>query len=282
MAKYDDDYVRKWIQSVGDVRKFELTFFEDVAGIYDSMTRLKNVKRNPTGFSLQDAPILGLLVQTWKLLKLIIWLFKEDSVEFVPIVERSLIEVAVRATYLLKSDNSVVQDYRLSSYKNRLKILEELERDSKLNASKAGQRLRVSIRKKLASEALNPDSFNAQEKNKWRIQGKNFREIFEEVMGEELYAVAYGASSASVHGSWHDLMDWTLVQLKDGTYLPHDAIHTADIANLSMILPFSIEPFRLWARRVEVDDETIAGLLDWVEGHNLLVFRRLDRNYLGS
>ena len=243
------------------------------------MTRLRNVDRNPTGFSLEDAPILGLLVQTWKLLKLIIWLFRESEVEFVPIAERSFIEVAVTAAYLLKCDHSVVQDYRLCSFKNRVAILKGLETDPELSSLKAGQRLRKSIRKKLASEALNPTIFDVQKKNRWRIQGKRFNEIFREVMDEELYPVAYGASSGSVHGSWHDLMDWTLFQLEDGTFLPHEELHTADIANLSMMLPFSIEPFRLWMKRIEVDDEYIADVLTWVEKMNLQILRKLDQVY---
>lgn len=279
MAKYDDEYVGNWIKSEGEAQGFELTFFQDVGEIYDSMTRVRNVERNSTGFPLQDAPILGLLVQTWKLLKLIIWLYQESKLEFIPIAERSFIEVSVTAAYLLKCDHSVIRDYRLCSFKNRLAILEQLETNPDLSASKAGQRLQKSIREKLASETLNPTSFDIQKNNRWRIQGRHFYEIFREVMGEELYPVVYGASSGSVHSSWHDLMDLTLFQLDDGTFLPNDTLHTADIANLSMILPFSIEPFRLWVKRIEADDEYVVDVLNWVERMNLHIFRKLDQVY---
>lgn len=165
VAKYDHEYVGSWLQPTGDVEEFALTFFEDVGEIYELMTRLRNVERNPSGFSLQDAPILGLLVQIWKLLKLIVWFFRRESVESVSVAERSLIEVAVTASYLLKSDASVIEDYRLCGYKNRVTILEELETVPDLSGFKAGQRLQKSIRKKLESEALNPSSFAAQKKN---------------------------------------------------------------------------------------------------------------------
>ena len=48
---------------------FRFVFFKDVAEIYDCLTRLKRVERNPSGFSLDDAPILGLLVRIAKLSK---------------------------------------------------------------------------------------------------------------------------------------------------------------------------------------------------------------------
>jgi hypothetical protein len=72
LQKYDETYVRENLRSLEAVEAFARTFVKDVAEIYDSITRVKNIDRNPTGFSLDDAPILGRLVRTWKLLKEII------------------------------------------------------------------------------------------------------------------------------------------------------------------------------------------------------------------
>ena len=66
---YDATYVREALHSLEGINKFALVFYKDVADIYDCLTRIRNVERNPTGFSLDDAPILGLLVRVWKLLK---------------------------------------------------------------------------------------------------------------------------------------------------------------------------------------------------------------------
>jgi hypothetical protein len=63
--------------------RFALTFYKDVAEIYDCLTRVRNVGRNPTGFSLDDAPILGLLVRIWKLLKEIIRYYEENNAEII-------------------------------------------------------------------------------------------------------------------------------------------------------------------------------------------------------
>ena len=109
LAKYDDAYRARLAAQTPEADQLALTFYEDVAEILDILSRLKNVERNPTGFSIDDAPILGLLVRTWKLLDLIIWIYKEDSAEYAAIAERSLIEVAVTATYLLRSDNAILE-----------------------------------------------------------------------------------------------------------------------------------------------------------------------------
>jgi len=67
--KYDAAYVREGLDSLEAINRFAQTFYKDVAEIYDCLTRVRNVERNPSGFSLNDAPILGLLVRVWKLLK---------------------------------------------------------------------------------------------------------------------------------------------------------------------------------------------------------------------
>ena len=59
--KYDAEFIREGLDSIEKLNTFALLFYKDVAEIYDCITRIKNVERNPVGFSLDDAPILGLL-----------------------------------------------------------------------------------------------------------------------------------------------------------------------------------------------------------------------------
>src|SRR5580698_2167008 len=102
--KYDTSYVRDQLGSLEGINEFALTFCKDVAEIYDCLTRVKNIERNPTGFSLNDAPILGLLVRIWKLLKEIIKYYEQSNAEIISILERPLIEASVVATYLMSND----------------------------------------------------------------------------------------------------------------------------------------------------------------------------------
>ena len=86
VEKYDFDYVRDGLGSTGEINKFALRFYKDVAEIYDCLTRIKNVERNPSGFSLDNAPLLGLLVRIWKLLKEVIRHYEEDNAEIIGIL----------------------------------------------------------------------------------------------------------------------------------------------------------------------------------------------------
>src|SRR6267378_7502806 len=95
--KYNGAFVREGLNSLEGVNKFAPTFYKDVAEIYDCLTRIKNVERNPTGFALDDAPILGLLVRVWKLLKEIVKYYEGDNAEIISVLESPLIEASVTA-----------------------------------------------------------------------------------------------------------------------------------------------------------------------------------------
>ena len=189
LAKYDRAYLASLFASAPETDRLTLAFYEDVAEILDILSRLRNSERNPTGFSIDDASILGLLVRTWKLLKLIVWIYKEDSAEYAAIAERSLIEGAVTATYLLRSEKSTLEDYRRCSYRNRFRMLKQAASGSEYYRSKAGHRLLRSINEKIAREGLDEHSFEDQIRNDWRVQGRTFHAIFKEVVGEDMYAV---------------------------------------------------------------------------------------------
>ncbi|MDE0444081.1 MAG: DUF5677 domain-containing protein [Gammaproteobacteria bacterium] len=277
LTKYDHDYLARFAAATSEADRMALAFYEDVAEILELVSRVKNVDRNPSGFSIDDAPILGLLVRTWKLLKLVVWIYKEDSAEYAAIAERSLIEVAVTATYLLRSDGSTMEDYRRCSYGNRFKILEQAGSGAAYYQSKPGRRLLRSIRAKLAQECLDENSFEQQVSNRWRLEGKTFRRIFEEVMGQDLYAVAYGTASESVHGSWQDVRSYSLQRGAAGGFNPLYEPFRVNVGNVSLIVPFATLPYREWAERVELDDPYIGKVLDFIDKLNIGLFEKYGR-----
>jgi uncharacterized protein DUF5677 len=142
-----------------------------------------------------------LLVRVWKLLKEIIKYYEQNNAEIIGILERPLIEASVVATYLMTNDRSLIEDYRKCSYKDRLRILRDLENGSAFYETKAGNRLLKTVREKMAFEKLTAQDFDVQKKNRWRIQGKSFHNIFSEVEHADLYAATYGIMSESIHGS---------------------------------------------------------------------------------
>lgn len=279
--KYDRAYIDAGLASVEAMNEFALHFCKDVAEIFDVMTRMRNVERNPTGFDLNDAPILGLLVRISKLLREVAWYYEADKGEIVSIIERPLLEAAVMASYLLTQPPEVIEDYRKCSYKDRLRILRDLESGSAFFDTKAGRRLLQAVQEKLDFEGLTKDDFATQKKNSWRVQGKSFRKIFAEVEHDDLYSPSYGIMSESIHGSWNESMDWCLAKNEDGTFSGLPLYHPADVRYIVPTLRFTLEPFRGWLTRVDLADENLKGVLDWIERVNTVLFRTFDEKFDG-
>lgn len=280
--KYDPEYIETALSSLEELNKFAQIFAGDVAEIYDCLARVRNPHRDINGFSLNDAPILGLLVRVAKLLREVARYYGEDNAEIIGILERPLIEAAVMASYLMSQNDEALEDYRKCSYKDRLRLLGDLERGSPFFETKAGKRLLSAIREKMAFEKLTLDDFEAQKKRRWRIQGKSFRDIFAQVMHDDLYPATYGMMSESIHGSWNESMDWGLTRNEDGTFLPYSLYHPADVRFIAPILRFTIEPFRLWLQRIDAYDDGLKGVLDWIEKVNVALFRKFDQHYDGE
>ncbi len=277
--KYMERPLREHFESLDEINQFAITFYKDVAEIYDCLSRVKNRERNPSGYTLDDAPIIGLLVRIWKLLKETIRYHIENNAEFVAIFQRTLIETAVTATYLLKHDAAVLEDYRKCSYKDRLRILRDAKNGSAFSKTKAGKRLLSSVEKKMSLEALTENDFAEQKKNRWRLQGKSFFDIFTELYSEQMYTCTFGMMSESVHCSWNDSMDWCLQRNDDGTFSIYPFFHPADIRYITPLLLFCNEPYALWLKRIGADDRSVTVFLDWIESQNCKLYREFDRLY---
>lgn len=279
IEKYDESYVNDFLNSLDDLGIYAGTFYTDVANIYDAITRIRNHERNPNGFSLDDAPILGLLIRIWKLLKQIIRFYEENNAEFISILERPLVEAAVVSSYLLQNNSDVIRDYRLCSYKDRLRILRNHREGSAFFQTKAGNRLLRSIKAKMCFEGLTEDSFSVQKQNKWKLQGKTFYDIFDTIFDKQLYACTYGMMSESIHGSWNDSMDYCLIQNDDRTFSTYPFFQPADIRYLSPTLVFCNDSYKRWLRRIDVHEPSLFDLLNWVEHFNDVLFQRFDQIY---
>lgn len=281
IGRYDEAYIGKSLGSLDDINRFTGTFVKDVAEIYDCITRIRNIDRNPTGFNLDDAPILGLLTRIWKLLKEIVIYYEQDNAEIISILERPLIEAAVTAEYLLMSDSAVIEDYRKCSYKDRLRILRELKEGSIFFETKAGKRLLKSAQEKMDLEGFSEEDFKEQKKNRWKLQGKTFFDIFKEISDEDLYKYTYGMMSESIHGSWNESMDWCLQKNDDSTFSVYPFYHEADVRYICPTLKFCNESYRLWLKRIDCLDGNMTNVLDWIERVNTRIFMIFDQKYDG-
>lgn len=133
-------------------------FFADVAEVYDIITRLKDVQRNPSGFNRTDAPIRGLLVKISKILREIVVYYKAGDANIISFLDRQIIEAGVVAQYLLQANPDTIENYRKCSYKDRLRIFEAPENEGSF-ATKAGKRLKKDVDAQFAAEGWSAASF---------------------------------------------------------------------------------------------------------------------------
>ncbi len=279
--KYTKEYVRTVLETTDEINRYATAFYKDAAEIFDCITRIKNTERNPAGYSLEDAPILGLLIRVWKCLKEAIRYHEENNAEFLSLYERPIIEASVIATYLQMNDGDVISDFRRCSYKDRLRILRDLEDGSVFLESKAGKRLVDSVYRKLSIEGISKDDFAKQKENKWRLQGKNFFQIFEDAGYEGLYHCTYGIMSESIHGSWNDVMDFCLTRNEHGNFDPYPFFHDADVRYISPLLLFCVRPYRMWIKRIDSENDIVCGSLEWIEKFNGIIYHKYDEIYGG-
>ena len=279
MDKYTTTYVHENLEDPSRLNAFATVFFQDVVAVYDAITRIKNLDRNPQGFDLDDAPILGLLIRVWKLLKEIARYYEENNAEVISVLERPVIEGSVMASYLMMSSNEVVEDYRKCSYKDRLRILKMLEEGSPFLETKAGKRLLRSVQEKLLKENLTPNDFALQKRNRWKVQGKSFYDIFSAVEHADLYACTYGMMSESIHGSWNESMDFCLHRHDENIFSCFPFYQEADIRFMSPTLRFTNRPYKMWLHRIDVRDEYLDSILNFIEKVNEQLFRRFDAQY---
>ncbi len=134
-------------------------------------------------------------------------------------IDRQILEAAIVANYLLLNGDEAIEDYRKCSYKDRLNIITDSTRSPDFFASPAGIRLKQSINEKLQAEGFDETSFENQKKNKWRLNGKSFYQIFIEIEPEHHYKLLYGIPSESIHGSWNESLDFDLIRNEDGTFM---------------------------------------------------------------
>ena len=269
---------KKQLESKEGLKEFSTVFYGDVAEIYDVVTRIKNTERNPTGFTLNDAAILGLLVRIWKLLKEVVVYYKNDNGEIISHFDRQIIESAIVASYLLLKDEHTIEDYRKCSYKYRIKALEEAG-EKKFYKTPAGIRLLKSIKEKMAAEGFDINSFEEQKRHNWKLEGRSFYQIFEQLEPEEFYKLTYGIPSESIHGSWNESLDFDLIKNDDGTYSTYPFCQPVDIRFVTPIIRLTNDPYLLWLERIDAESEYVTKVFKWIKNMNLRLFVAFEKTY---
>lgn len=274
--KYETVKIPKIGSELDQLLEFSSLFFADAAEVYDIITRIRDVERNPTGFDLTDAPILGLLVKISKLLREIVVYYKASDANIISYLERQTVEAGIVAQYLLQASPETIESYRKCSYKDRLRIYEAPENEG-FFASKAGKRLKRDVQAQFKAEGLTVSSFELQKKQNWKVDGKSVRDMFQFLGMDGLYGVIYGFGSESIHASWGHSMNFDLQLNSDQTYSAYPIEIPADIRYVAPIIELCNPAFMAWAERVNLAEHNKS--LKWVAGINRHLFHAFDAVY---
>ena len=279
--KYEDQGLLDRLESLDDVNRLALTFCEDVASTYRLITLRRNPSRDPSGYGLADAPIVGLLTRVAKLFRLVCKFYELGNGEHLAVFSRPLIESAIVATYLLREGDEAVEDFRRCSYKDTLRILRAHESGAEFFRTPAGQRVLRSALDDLALEGLSEQSFAVQKRNRWRLQGKSLYDIFGEVAGPAEYPFVYGIMSESIHGSWNESMDWCLSRNDDGTFSAFALYHGVDARVILPLVRYATPPYVLWNDRIQLQDDSMRETLDRIQDYSRSIYLKFDELYDG-
>ena len=279
ILRYKDLDFEKEVSTFDGLVALSTTFYRDVAEIYDVVTRVKNVERNPTGFDFNDAAILGLLVRIWEILKEIVIYYEKNNADIISLLDRQVIEAAVTAKYLLIKGDEAIIDYRKCSYKDRINMILDSQKNPEFWQTKQGQRLMKSIMDKLETEGWNIGSFEEQKKNRWKLQGKSFYKIFTEIEPEAYYKHLYGIPSEGIHGSWNDSMDYHLQKNEDETFSVYPFYQAVDIRFVTPILRLCHDPYTMWLKRIDSEDEYLLKALEWTRRMNVKLYNSFEAVY---
>lgn len=279
--KYEEGQLLDHLDSLDDVNHLALTFGRDVAQTFRLVTLQHNPDRNPSGYRLSDAPIVGLLTRVAKLFRLVCRFYEIGNGEYLSVFSRPLIESAIIATYLLREGDEAVEDFRRCSYKETLRILRDHQSGSSFFRTPAGQRVLRSAHDDLALEGLSKESFAQQKRNRWRLQGKSLYDIFAQVVGPDEFPLIYGIMSESIHGSWNESMDWCLLRNDDGTFSAFARFVGVDARAILPLVRYATPPYALWIDRIELHDAALRQTFDRVQDYSRTIYLKFDELYDG-
>ena len=280
-AKYDEGRPLDRLESLDDVNRLALGFGRDAADTFRFVTLLRASDPNTSRYGLSDAPIVGLLTRVAKLLRLACKFYEIDNGDYLSVFSRPLIESAVVAIYLLREGDEAIEDFRLCSYKDTLRILRDRDGGSEFFDTPAGGRVLRSANAHLAQEGLSQDAFAQQKRNGWRLQGKSLYDIFAEVLGPDEFHFAYGMTSESIHGSWNQSMDWCLVKNDNGTFSANPHFIRPDSRTVLPLVRYATPAYALWIERSRPRDASLRSTLHRIQDYAVAIYLAFDDLYDG-
>jgi len=229
-----------------------------------------------------NSTITGLMVKIYKCFIECVDAYSKDKSEIISLYERIIYEAFIKQKYLIKHGVKVQEHYRLIAYKNRFDYYKKT--NHAVNDNLNGYN---SCRNTKFLELLKKDGFtleNLENNKKWKLDGKNFRQLLNDVEVDELYLSLYGISSDTIHSDWCEISQFHLIEDKNTHYMAtnieYQKSHYRQILLILGIVLSSIETYSKWLNvELDINLPTLNSLTKEIQRVNNLIFKHILNTY---
>lgn len=267
----DDRYSQiQTIENISEVLKnedFLNTYFDEISQLMNFILDPSEVEY--VTYDINGATVMGLFVKISKCYNEIISSLTNNKGDVLIWLFRPLYEAFVLLKYLILKGEDSQRHYRLVSYKNRFKILDECKRRNngldKVMLTKFYNAIKI--------DGFSEIDFEKEEakknQKKWKLDGKSFYEIHKEVESPENYSYVYGFLSEITHSSWSEIRQFELEQNTDGRFFAkltyNDKVDRIVFSIIDIVLDIAAK-FLNWSNR----EKEIVLLSEHIRISNLL------------
>ena len=230
----------------------------------------------------EQAPILGLYVKIYKFWEECLNVYRRGELGVYIAYQRILYEAFTKMIYLIANGREALDDFRLASYKNRVKAYNKTEK--KVDGVNI-------VRNAKFLDDLKDDDFTIEDLEK--ISPKNFRTILDLVKQtytkEEkdlIYTLGYGLSSDAIHSDWGELRQIHLNDIGDGMMAPNISErvynHYRVILPIADIISMAIQAFVPYineTRIVVIDGDSLVSVAKDIQRVIRLSFEYIKDEY---
>ena len=258
-----------------------------VLSLCDNLTFLirKSICPNDENYiccSREQAPILGLYVKIYKFWRECLDVYKRGEFGVYIVYERILYEAFIKMVYLIVNGKEALDDFRLTSYKNRINAYNKTEKHVD------GVNL---VRNTKLLDDLKADGFTIEDLK--IIQPKNFKKILDLVVQtytrEEkdlIYTLGYGLSSDAIHSDWGELRQIHLSDIGDDMMIPNIGErvynHYRVILPIADIISMAIQAFVPYineTKAVVFADNALVSMAEDIQRVLRLIFEHIKDEY---
>lgn len=258
-----------------------------VLSLCENLTFLMRKSISPTEDSYiscprEEAPVLGLYVKIYKFWKECLDVYKRGEYGVYIVYERILYEAFTKMVYLIVNGKEALDDFRLTSYKNRINAYNKTEK--KVD----GVNL---VRNTKMLDDLKADGFTIEDLK--TIHPKNFKTILDIVdqsyTQEEkdlIYTLEYGLSSDAIHSDWGELRQIHLSDIEDGMMIPNIGEqvfnHYRVILPIADIISMAIQTFIPYineTKAIVIAGDALVSMAEDIQRVLRLIFEHIKEEY---